>query len=220
VLQDQAVRQMREKRWDAAVQSYESLCAANPYSASYWFNYGYALHRSRRWQEAIEAWKKAIDLGFGYDTKLWPQVVFTEEWWRYFGPRVNAPWYMIARAQCRLGRRAEALRSLRRALAGGFNDQLALGKEPDLAALRDDPRYQARFRALAGIPPEGLSREERWRFDLDYLACRVEQIHFAPFRHVSRGQFRKAIRSLEERVSGLQEYEIVLQIQRILAMMG
>jgi tetratricopeptide (TPR) repeat protein len=219
-LQDQAVQQMREKQWDAAVRTYAQLCAANPYSASHWFNYGYALHQSRRWAEAIEAWKKAIDLGFGFDNKLWPQGVFTEEWWRYLGPRINAPWYMIARAQCRLGRRVEALRCLERALAGGFNDQIALGKEPDLAPLRDGPRYQARFRALVGIPPEGLSRDERWRFDLDYLARRVEQIHYAPFRHVSQRQFREAIRCLEGRVSGLQEYEVVLQIQRILARIG
>ena len=37
---------------------------------------------------------------------------------------------------------------------------------------------------------------------------------FSGGRHVSRRRFREAIRSLEEQVSGLQNYEIILRIQR------
>jgi Flp pilus assembly protein TadD len=45
---DQAIQQMQEKNWEAAVRTYAEICRSNRYSASHWFNYGYALHQTRR----------------------------------------------------------------------------------------------------------------------------------------------------------------------------
>lgn len=219
-LADRAFQQMQEKDWAGAVTSYAEIVRSNAYSASHWFNYGYALHKTGHYREAIPAMEKAIALGFGFDNKLWWRYIFTEEWWRSFCPRVNAPWYMIARAQACLGRKTEALRSLARALEGGFTDEPALKNEPDLASLRDDPRYQARFRTLVGVPPEGLSREEKWRFDLDFLARRIEQIHYAPYRVLSRKAFRAEFSKLKSQAAHLDDPQIITEITRILARIG
>ncbi len=217
-LADQSIEQMQAHDWQGASKTYAEIVRSNPYSASHWFNYGYALHKSQRYKEAIRAWKKAIALGFGFDTKLWRKYVYLEEWWRSFGPKINAPWYMIARAQAQSGRNEEALKSLARALEGGFADEPSLAKEPDLAPLRDDPQFQGRFRALVGTPPEGLSREAQWHFDLDFMARRLEQIHYDIYRAVSRRRFRGTIEKLKARLSTLEDYQIIMEIRRIVAM--
>lgn len=214
-LADRAIGQLRERDWEGAAKTYREIVRANPYRADHWHNYGYSLHRSGRYEEAIGAWKEAAELGFAWDP-LWERgLVWDPTWVKAFGPGTPVPWYNIARAEARLGRKDEALRSLRRALEEGFAVEESLRDEADLAPLRDDPR----FRSLVGShPPEGLSRVGRWRFDLDYLARRMEQVHHDLYRKVSRAQFRGAIETLKDRIPQQDDHEVVVEIQRILAM--
>jgi hypothetical protein len=74
-----------------------------------------------------------------------------------------------------MGRTEEALQALGRAMEEGFAVEESLRAEADFTTLR----AESRFRTLAGWPPQGeLTRDERWRFDLDYLGRRMPQIHF------------------------------------------
>src|SRR5205807_8462585 len=77
------------------------------------------------------------------------------------------------------------------------------------------------FRVLTGIfPPKGLSRDGRWRYDLDYLARRLRQMHHPLYRKSSPKELQEALRSLRERVPTLKDYQVVVEIQRLLAMPG
>jgi tetratricopeptide (TPR) repeat protein len=216
-LVEQARRQIQKKDWTGAARSYATVLPVNPYRADHWFNYGYVQHQRRRYEEAIRAWVKAAELGFAWDP-LWERgLVWEKAWVTGFGPGTPLPWYNIARARARLGHTEDALRALERALAEGFADEESLRQEPDLAALRGDPR----FRELTGLfPPDGLSREDRWRHDLDYLARRLAQMHCRWHGSAPPRDLGAAIRQLKERVPALKDRQVVVEIQRVLALAG
>jgi len=52
-------------------------------------------------------------------------------------------WYNLACAQARVGARRQALDSLERAVAAGFEDRVRMAADEDLASLREDVRFQA-----------------------------------------------------------------------------
>jgi tetratricopeptide (TPR) repeat protein len=52
-------------------------------------------------------------------------------------------WYNLACAQARVGARRQALDSLERAVAAGFEDRVLMAADEDLASLREDVRFQA-----------------------------------------------------------------------------
>jgi tetratricopeptide (TPR) repeat protein len=216
-LTERARQQIQDKDWDGAARSYAAILRLNPYRGDHWHNYGYVQHKRMRYEEAIRAWEKAAELGFAWDP-LWERgLVWEKAWVTGFGPGTPLPWYNMARAHARLDHKDDALRALRRALEEGFADDESLRSEPDLASLRDDPR----FRSLTGLfPPEGLSRGDRWRYDLDYLARRLDQMHCNFGGKAPRENLRDAIRSLRERVPTLKDHQVVVEVQRILALAG
>jgi hypothetical protein len=116
-----------------------------------------------------------------------------------------------------MGRKDDALAALQRALDEGFADEDSLRLDPDLASLRND----ARFQSLTGLfPPDGLSRDDRWRFDLDYLTGRLDQMHSSVGGSDPRQKLRNAIRSLHERVPTLKDRQVIVEIQRVMASAG
>ena len=50
--------------------------------------------------------------------------------------------YSLAKAQARLNAQSDAIESLRKAIAHGYDDARGLARDPDLAALRSDPEFQ------------------------------------------------------------------------------
>ena len=193
---EKAAAYSQEGKWQEAAAIYDTLIEQNPYHGVAWQRYGFALHQLGRYDQAIEAFEKSIELGF----------------------QPTASRYNIACGNALLGNMEEAFRWLALAMDEGFVGQGDLLRtDTDLDSLRDDRRFQE----ITGLyPPEDLSRDERWRYDIDYLAGRMEQVHYDLFGVMSRGQFGRAIRDLKAAVPELQDYEIGVGIQRILAMVG
>lgn len=192
----EARRLFEEEQWEPAAAAYKALLDANPYSARVWQDYGYAVHQLGRYEESLAAFTKSMELGH----------------------QVTLSMYNICCAQARLGHVEEGLAWLQAAMDAGFaaNDNL-LRADPDLDALRDDPR----FRQICGIwPPPDLSRAERWRYDLDWLAPRLEQVHYNLYGVASREQIAAAFDELRSAVPELADHQVGLGIQRILAMVG
>ena len=119
-------------------------------------------------------------------------------------------------AHALLGHKDEALQWLEKALNAGFRQDETLRGDTDLDALRDDTR----FKKIVGSPPEGLSREERWRYDLDYLVRRMEKVHYSLYAKVSRENFQEAIDDLKKKIGRLTDDEMAVGVQRILALVG
>lgn len=113
-----------------AIPIFRSVIEAQPNHAGAWFFLGYSLHMDGQLDEAIEAHAKAA---------TFPQVAGTAL-------------YNLGCAHALKGNTDEAFTALRRAVDTGMPNQPQWDADPDLASLRDDPRWEqlAERRALAG----------------------------------------------------------------------
>src|SRR5262249_39121269 len=102
--------------------------------------------------EAIKAFRKQAELGFRPGTAV----------------------YNVACSLALAGEKEDALAALQKALDTGFDQEALLFSDTDLDNLRTDPG----FKKLLGAAPDGLSRDERWAHDLDFLVARMERVHF------------------------------------------
>jgi tetratricopeptide (TPR) repeat protein len=180
--------------WSKAATAYEQVLKRNPNDGRHWQNFGLALHALKRYDDAIRAWTKSIELGFEPATGL----------------------YNLACASALSGHREEALAFLQKSLDAGFRQEELLRIDTDLDPIRQD----SRFKQLVGSPPEGLSRDERWKYDLDYLVRRMEKVHYNLYAKVSREKFQETVNELKANISSLKDEEIGVAIQRILALVG
>lgn len=61
---------------------------------------------------------------------------------------------------------------------------------------------------------------ELWRRDLHYLATELPARHVNLFFKVTQGEFDRAVTKLDKAIPSLRDYEIVVGMKRILAMIG
>lgn len=61
---------------------------------------------------------------------------------------------------------------------------------------------------------------EKWREDLRYLAVKMPEIHPNLFHHISRAKFKVSVQALERRIPSLTREQIIIELQRIVAMIG
>ena len=108
------------ERWAPAIALYESFLKDEPNNGRAWFNLGYARHYSREHSKAIEAFERAISLG-------------------YHAPVAT---YNIACAYAMLNQKDAAFEWLDRAVKAGFNSKGDFSWDSDLDNLRSDPRFR------------------------------------------------------------------------------
>jgi putative intracellular protease/amidase/ketosteroid isomerase-like protein/tetratricopeptide (TPR) repeat protein len=185
---------LRRQEWAKASAAFEQVTKANPNDGQHWHSYAFALHSQGRYDEAIKAWIKSMELGFQPATGL----------------------YNLACANSLAGRKNEALSWLQKAIDAGFNLEELIRTDTDL----DPIRKESQFKKIIGTPPDGLTREERWRYDLDHLVRRMEKVHYKLYAKVSREAFQQAVQHLKSRVATLKDEELAVGIQQILAMVG
>jgi hypothetical protein len=62
--------------------------------------------------------------------------------------------------------------------------------------------------------------KDHWRKDLQFLADEIQRHHKNPFHLTSKEQFEKAVAALDARIPELKDYEIVVGLQSLAAMIG
>lgn len=76
---------------------------------------------------------------------------------------------------------------------------------------------------LAGLvasPAQDAARVAGWRADLAWLAAEAARVHAGPSRPAQSPAFRDAVHRLAERVPSRTDEELVVEIQRLMAMLG
>ncbi|HEX5504814.1 MAG TPA: hypothetical protein VFW96_19510, partial [Thermomicrobiales bacterium] len=191
-----------DERWRDAAVLWEEVVAANPVEGRGWANLADACYHGQDYRRALAAAGRAFDLGVG------------------LGPFFAFPFdaaYRIACCHALLGEREAALAWLGTAFDRGYRDLARARTDPDLAALRDDPRY----REIVGlVDTTGLSRDEGWRADLALLAREVKRLGYAPFRAVSEADFDAAVRALHDAIPRYTDARIVAELMTLLRLAG
>jgi tetratricopeptide (TPR) repeat protein len=196
-LLDRAEDRSAARDWPAAALLWREIVAANPVEGRYWERLATALFRAGDYRAAIPAYEKSVELGSGR-------------------PANNV--YNIACAYALLGDRDKAFAALEKALAMGFLNLDGLRADPDLASLRDDPR----FARLVPVPPNpaALSREEGWRQDLRFLLWQIDRIGADPYRLHPRSWFEQKFETLVESAPRLTDLQMALDLLVIMRGVG
>jgi beta-lactamase regulating signal transducer with metallopeptidase domain/tetratricopeptide (TPR) repeat protein len=126
----QWLRSSRQSAWREVEQHFEDYTRRHPESARAWFNLGYARIEGDRAQEAIPAFRRALDMGYRKPTTM----------------------YNLACAYSLLDQKDEAFGWLFKALDAGFDASGTLRGDDDLDNLRGDPRFR---QALARAKDKG-----------------------------------------------------------------
>lgn len=189
----------RADRPEEALGQFQLALYANPYQSGSWFGQGEALKNLGRYDEAIESFRTTLELG-------------ARGWFH------DRAMYNIAACHAQLNEKDEAFAALEQVMRteGGMNSDL-LRTDPTLDSLRDDPRWS---QVVPIDAPDGLTRDDGWRYDLDVFKKRIKDLHYDFDTVTSEAVIDAAIADLRERVSGLTDDAITLEIQRVLVMLG
>jgi tetratricopeptide (TPR) repeat protein len=185
-----------QQLWREAAEGWAQVTAVNPMVGYYWTRLGDARFEMGDHNGAIAAFEHADALRAGLHGEI----------------RLK-----IARAYARSGDRNAALRALAQAVDRGLRS---------LAGVRDDETFRAfhhdpEFRKLAGlIDAKTMSRDEGWRFDLQFLWRELKRLAYDPFRFASEATFVQRIADLDRRVPELTDLQIVVEIEHLLALLG
>jgi hypothetical protein len=78
-------------------------------------------------------------------------------------------------------------------------------------------RAQGGQRAVSAVDK---AQVEKWRADLRYMAEEMPKVHQNLFHTMTREQFERAVRRLDERIPQLARHQIIVEMARIVAMVG
>jgi hypothetical protein len=62
--------------------------------------------------------------------------------------------------------------------------------------------------------------DEQWRQDLGYFVKEVTTKHANPYHFTSKAQFDQAVSELRERIPSMKNYEVVVGLQHLAALVG
>lgn len=197
--EDSALALMREQKYADAAKAYAALAEHNPYDGSAWSQLGYSLHADKKYDQALKAYARAIDLGWGRPTNL----------------------YNTACALALMGRKDDAITALEKALNARFADQQTLENDTDLDSLRSDPRFAALTGITKGLAADPApTREQGWAWDLDFLVRRMKQMHWDLYAKVPQSTFLAEIEKLKAAVPSIPDSQVRARLRKITALVG
>lgn len=181
--------------FEQAAELYRQLAEQTPENPELWTLLVDALYALDRPGEAVGILAKVLDMGYTLD----------ESWT-----------FEVARQYLRSGDHDSGLDWMARALEERYSERPGLRQNDDFAELSQVPR----FRRLAGIPPDGLSRTEAWRFDLAYFVEEAQRLHADPEQKAFSPAFETAVETLFQQIPELSDEEIWLDFMRLAALLN
>jgi tetratricopeptide (TPR) repeat protein len=117
---EQANAFFQAKDWESAARAYESIVKQEPSNGQAWLQLGLSYHNLQKYDLAISAYEAADKLQFA----------------------LARTHYNLACAYSLMNNKERAFEWLNKALEAGFAQAQSLEGDPDLANLRDDPRFK------------------------------------------------------------------------------
>lgn len=193
---EQAETAYREGRYVEAATAFSALLEVNPGDGDLWIRLGRSHERAEEGPEAIEAFQRAKALGYGTD--------YTLDVW-------------IAALYADMDDREAAYEWLERALADGLEGRKRISQHRAFKRFEDDDGY----RRLAGLlPRREFTRDEGWRYDLDYLVEEIRRLHAAFERPSFSPEFEAAAADIRARIPRLTDEGIANELKRLVVMLG
>lgn len=180
---------------DSALIVLRQIVKRDSADAYLWRQYGRLAAQQKRWPEAAGALEHAFALG-----------VFN---------RANTA-LEIARIHLAAGQQTKALDWIERAAANRLQQPQRFIMDTAFAMLRDS----ARLRAIYPVADAGdLSRDEKWRRDIDFFAREAQRMHVHPERPAHSRAFVDSVAALKRRIPASSDASVKLGLRRLVAML-
>lgn len=134
--------------WKRALAICEALVAKDAKDAHAWDDLGQAQLDLARYDQAVDAFQRAVDL-------------------KFFVPRTT---YRLARAHAGKGEEDRALEDLRKAYAGGMRNSIALTSAPEFQSMQDDPAFKALVLSLRPCSTPEYRQFDFWLGEWDVVS--------------------------------------------------
>ncbi|MDQ6786332.1 MAG: hypothetical protein M3033_05880 [Acidobacteriota bacterium] len=106
---------------------------------------------------------------------------------------------------------------LEKSIVAGFPNLEAARKDADLQSLRDEPRFK---KLTAAEDVSKMSRDEGWRYDLQFSAREVKRKAYPTFLKTSGKEFDAAVKVLNDAIPKLTDTQIRIEMAKLMQLVG
>jgi tetratricopeptide (TPR) repeat protein len=195
---------MRDGNYENAVPLLETAAQNYKDDGDIWGLLGVSKNKTGDWIGAVAAFEHALVLGitpWDLDIDLNP----------------NDMMIAIAKAYAQAGNEDQALDWLEKGLALRYDERPDLASSDEFSSLKDS----AEFNALVGSIPEGtFTRDEQWRYDINYLGEMVALLHANPDHHTPAIKLEQMLTDLSAAVPDLSDEDITAKLDLFVGALG
>lgn len=203
-LVSKARHQIRDGNCASAVPLLEQAVDSYGDRGDVWALLGICRFDLAEWIPAALALERALQLG-------------TTPWDAEVGLNPNDIMIKIAASHARGGDRDSAISWLRRGLEARYDERPGIAEMAEFAGLAGDDEFEV----LAGLRPKGtLSRDDEWRFDIDFLRHQVALLHVDPDHRTSAEELNAKLDQLSAAVPELSDQQIAARVDLFIAALG
>jgi tetratricopeptide (TPR) repeat protein len=205
VMRSKAVNLAKNNDWDKAIPLLEKLTTQYQDDGDTWFLLGHGYLHVKQYQKAIPALERTLNMGTimsGIKSASSPS---------------NDIMIKIAQCYSAIGNKAEALAWIRKALEFRWDDRKSLINNYKFEKISAEPEYQ---RLSGEFLEPGLSRDDAWNYDLQFLISEIKRLHVDPYHSISSEALELKTKSIAENISNSNDQQIVFQFMELLASLG
>lgn len=192
----EAHQHIERRDYVAAANAFERLTKAYPYNGENWLRFAQLLRRIKKFKEAADAFAKAQELGLPRASH-WNAVDVAESYARAGDVENALAWLEKANRQFRFGARS------------------SLMKEPGFASLKDNPR----FLELIGATKREFTRNEGWRYDVDYLLSEIKRLNPVYSKQPLPNELVQSARRLKAQIPKLSDAQVLFEMEHLLSLL-
>lgn len=204
-MRDQAIQGAKKGEWSAVLPLLEKVTLQYNDDGDSWFLLGHAYLQTKQYQQALPAFKQALQLGTiltGVKSASAPS---------------NDIMVKIAESYAALKDSANAMLWLNKALQARWDDRKSLINNAAFANLSG----LTEFHNITGeFTQSNLASAERWQADLDFLLSEIERLHVNPYHQISKAQLLQHANQIKEDIPQLSDPQVVFRFMQLLGSLG
>jgi tetratricopeptide (TPR) repeat protein len=191
-----ALKFFNDEKWEEATKAFSFLAEKNIYNGFYWNNYGYCLYSLKEYNEAIDCFKKSIDVGYAVSNSM----------------------YNIACCYSLLNKPVESIEWINKAADYKLNNvEATVINDADFNNIRNTDLFKKK---VILSPDMFTSRTDGWKTDIRFFKKRMEQTHFNLFANFTKEEWNNMTNSLIDRVDELDDYQIITELYKMTSKVG
>lgn len=209
----EAIRLARDQQWLEVNKLTQKLTNDFRGDGDTWYLLGLSFFESSDYANATTALQQALSLGTSL--KGIPNGASNP----------NDLMVKIAEAYAELNDQPKTEEWLEKALVARWDDRPTLTGE-SLFKSRTNPHFErfaqsSSFKTLVGNDVKAtLMRDEKWRYDLQFLVSEIKRLHVAMYQNMTEQEFAQKTAAIDHAIPRLTDAQIVYQFMELIALLG